>query len=154
MTACESAQQSSSCADRLRKAKWGLILRPSGRIAGEPLAGKFIEISAPHAPLIVPEPGKIVPAEDPRRMHVVEHQPNRIVADRLDLEDCDVALAGGRLALAKPHLGRPRRASFRYGRHFSPPVLPRCETPRTDLGPTWDRGRPAIPNLPPACGRI
>src|SRR5260370_37682192 len=77
------------------------ILRPSGRIAGEPLAGKFIEISAPHAPLIAPEPGKIVPAEDSRGMHVVEHQPNGIVADRLDLEDGDVALAGNRLALVR-----------------------------------------------------
>src|SRR5258706_6016458 len=76
-------------------------LRPSGRIAGEPLAGKFIEISAPHGPLIAPEPGKIVPAEDSRGMHVVEHQPNRIVADRLDLEDGDVALAGDRLALVR-----------------------------------------------------
>src|SRR6266436_2549150 len=101
MTACESAQQSSSCADRLRKAKWGLILRPSGLIAGEPLAGKFIEISAPHGPLIAPEPGKIVPAEDSRGMHVVEYQPNGIVADRLDLEDGDVALAGDRLALVR-----------------------------------------------------
>src|SRR6266853_2001868 len=188
MTACESAQQSSSCADRLRKAKWGLILRPSGRIAGEPLAGKFIEISAPHGPLIAPEPGKIVPAEDSRGMHVVEHQPNCIVADRLDFEDRDVALAGdrlalvrgmsldfgaravdaqefgrkferfacvednreGRLVLAKPQLGRPRRASFRYGRHLG--FLYCCCPVRHTWGPTWDRGRPA--RQPPLTYRL
>src|SRR5215510_2217796 len=37
-------------------------LRPSGRIAGEALAGKFIKIGAPHAPLVAPDRGKIVPA--------------------------------------------------------------------------------------------
>src|SRR5882672_6356960 len=155
------------------------ILRPSGRIAREPLADKFIEISAPHAPLVAPESGKIVPAEDSRGMHVVEYQPNGIVADRLDLEDGDVALAGdrlalvrgmpldfgaravdaqefgrkferlvgvednreGRLVLAKPQLGRPRRAYFRYGRHLG--FLYCCCPVRHTWGPTWDRGRPA-----------
>src|SRR5262249_15608326 len=54
-------------------------------------------------------------------MHVVEYQPNRVVADRLDFEDHDITLAGDGLALVRGmplHLGARAVDAQEFGRKF------------------------------------
>ena len=82
-------------------------LRPR-RLARQPLGAEVGEVVGPA--LVVPgaERVEIVPAEDAGRMHVVEDELHRVVADRLDADDLDVALARHRLALGRAvplHLG-------------------------------------------------
>src|SRR5262245_53565053 len=76
-------------------------MRPPRRIAGHSLRCKFIKIDLPHGLLLAANLEEIVPRVDARGMHVVEHQPNGIVADRMDFDDHDVALAADCLALLR-----------------------------------------------------
>src|SRR6516225_11849303 len=73
----------------------------AGRCAEQALGGKLIEIIAPIFFAILSELEEIVPTEDSGRVHVIEDEPHRVVADRMDLDDLDVALAGDGAALAR-----------------------------------------------------
>src|SRR3982074_2267228 len=72
------------------------------------LAGEVVEIISPVGLPVPAQRKEIVPAENAGRMHVVEDEPHRVIADRGHLEDGDVLLACdsfafvGRMAL---HLG-------------------------------------------------
>src|SRR5262249_29429316 len=75
------------------------ILRSGRASALQALAGEVVEIVLPIGVLVSTEREKIGPAVDPSRMHVVENEPHRVIADRIDLENGDVLLAGDGLAL-------------------------------------------------------
>src|ERR1700674_2303691 len=121
-TASGSAPRWSCCADRHRPPPGGNRRgrarstryctrrgsRPHGRIAGEALGGEFLKIVAPHAVLPAAELEEIVPAEDAGGMQVVERQAHGVIADRVDLQDRHIALAGNGLALV-------RRVALNFG---------------------------------------
>jgi hypothetical protein len=69
------------------------------RIAAQPLAGELVEILLPFAVAVAPELGEIVPAVDASGVHVVKHEPHRVIADWMHLQDRDLPLAGLGLAL-------------------------------------------------------
>src|SRR5262249_30710482 len=71
------------------------------RIAGEILRGEFVEIVLPIGIAIAPEIKQIVPVENSRRVHVVEHEPYSIVADGQDFDDFDIAFAGNGLSFVR-----------------------------------------------------
>src|SRR5262245_61352749 len=76
--------------------------------AGESLAAQLVEIVLPIGVPIAAELDEIVPAVDAGRVHVVEHETHRIVANGLHFEDRHVLLAGDGLALVRRmalHLG-------------------------------------------------
>src|SRR5262249_56902568 len=47
------------------------------------------------------EPEEIIPAVEAGRMHVVEDEPRRVIADRMHLKDGDILLARDRFALIR-----------------------------------------------------
>src|SRR5262249_62207098 len=67
--------------------------------ARNPLGGGGEEKPPPIGVPVSTEREKVLPAVDPGRMHVVENEPHRVIADRIDLENGDVLLAGDGLAL-------------------------------------------------------
>ena len=62
---------------------------------------EFGEIVAPALGLPSAKRVEIVPAENPGVVHVVEAEPDRVVAHRVDADDLDIALAGHGLALGR-----------------------------------------------------
>src|SRR5215470_4847535 len=69
---------------------------------------QLIQIILPVARLVAAELEQVVPGEDAGRVHVVEGEPRGVIADRVDLEDRDLALARYGLALVRRmalHLG-------------------------------------------------
>ena len=113
-----SAPRWSCCADRHRalpcagtaggehgRRGGGDIAPPSLTAAwadrGRALGGEFVKIVAPHAVLPAAELEEIVPAEDAGGMQVVERQAHGVIADRVDLQDRHIALAGNGLALVR-----------------------------------------------------
>src|SRR6266851_5266050 len=65
------------------------------------LAGEVVEIVLPIGGAVAAQLVQIVPAIDAGRVHVVEHEPHRVIANRMHFEDGDVALAGDGLALVR-----------------------------------------------------
>src|SRR5882757_9377006 len=63
------------------------------------LAGEVVEIVSPIGLPVPAQRKEIVPAVDAGRMHIVEDQPHRVIADRVHFEDGDVLLASHGLAL-------------------------------------------------------
>src|SRR6516162_6123408 len=68
------------------------------RIAREILRGEFVEIILPIGIPIAAEIEQIVPVENSRRVHVIEHEPHSIIADGQDFDDLDIAFTGNGLA--------------------------------------------------------
>src|SRR5580704_6104144 len=64
------------------------------RCARQALFREFVEIFSPVFFAILTEFEKILPTKDSGRMHVVEIEPHRIIADLVDLEDLHILLAG------------------------------------------------------------
>src|SRR5262245_42034715 len=91
MAASTSGRAWSCCAEGLSP----------GGLAGEAFGRELVEIILPVGFPIAPELEQVVPAVDAGRVHVVEYQPDGIIADRMDFEDRDVPLAGDRLALVR-----------------------------------------------------
>src|SRR6185312_11577342 len=77
----------------------GRSLPPLERLARHVLGRQLVEIFLPVARVVAAEIAQIVPTEYAGRVHVVEHQPHGVIADRQHLENGDVALAGHHLAL-------------------------------------------------------
>src|SRR5215471_4578003 len=74
----------------------------SGRVsARQAFAREIVEIVLPVSLPVWTEREKIVPAVDAGRMHVVEYESHRVIADRIDLENGDVLLARDGLALVR-----------------------------------------------------
>src|SRR5262249_9553676 len=61
----------------------------------------MVEIARLVSLTVSTEREKIVPAVDTGRMHVVESEPHRVIADRIDLENGDVLLARDGLSLVR-----------------------------------------------------
>src|SRR5436190_16048283 len=83
---------------------WSRVLR----LALQPLVGQIVEIFLPILRMIPPELEKIIPAVDPGRMQIVEHQTHGIVADWMQFENSHIFFAGDSLALIRRmplHLG-------------------------------------------------
>src|SRR5689334_18827646 len=73
---------------------------PAGlRLTRQALGGQLVEVVAPVGVLMTPEIEEIFPTVDAGRMQVVEHEPHRIIADRLHFEDRHISLLGNGLAL-------------------------------------------------------
>src|SRR5690606_24420853 len=72
---------------------------PLRRIARQALGSQFVEIGLPFAHTAAAKFQQVVPAEYPGRVQIVEREPHRVIAHRMDLQDRDVALAGHGLAL-------------------------------------------------------
>src|SRR5262245_59699102 len=70
-------------------------------LPAQPLGGQFVDIVLPVGCVIAAELAQVVPAVDAGRVHVVEHEAHRVVADRLHLQHLDVAFARNRLALLR-----------------------------------------------------
>ena len=93
----------------------------SYRCAAQPLLRQLGEIGVPALVLLVAQRVQIIPGEDAGIVEIVEGDADRIVADRLDLQDRDVALARhghallGRMAL---HFGRWRDHAQHFGRQL------------------------------------
>src|SRR4029077_2895729 len=71
------------------------------RFARKTLFGKLVEIVAPIFFAILTELEKIVPTKDSGRVHVVEGQPHRVIADRMQFEDLHRLLAADDAPLAR-----------------------------------------------------
>src|SRR5262249_47048266 len=71
----------------------------SRRLARQTLHGELVQIRLPVFLVIAPEIEEVVPAVDPGGVHVVEHETDGIIADRVHLEHHDVLLARHGLAL-------------------------------------------------------
>src|SRR5208282_5470140 len=67
---------------------------PRLRITREPFVLQLAEIFAPIFLAIAAEFEQIVPAENPGRMQIVENQPHRVIADRMQFQNLHIALAG------------------------------------------------------------
>src|SRR5882757_883739 len=65
------------------------------------LAGEVVEIVSPIGLPVSAERKEVVPAVDAGRMHIVEDEPHRVIADRVHFEDGDVLLACDGLALIR-----------------------------------------------------
>src|SRR5215211_7049958 len=74
------------------------FLSAGGGFAYQTLGVEFGQVVVPVLVLVDAEPIEIVPAKKARRVHVVEHELDGIIADRLDADDHDVFLARHRLA--------------------------------------------------------
>src|ERR1700733_3365581 len=99
----------------------GYFSKTPGRIARQALDREVVEVVAPHALLLAPEPKEVFPTVDTGRMHVVEHQPHRIVADRLDFHNRYIAFTGHGFALLRGmtlHLGAGRLNAEELGGKF------------------------------------
>src|SRR5262249_17304359 len=74
--------------------------RPSSILpsALEAFPCQIVEIVLPIAVAIAAELEQIVPAENPGGVQVVEHQPDRVIADRMHIENGDLLLARNGLA--------------------------------------------------------
>src|SRR5262245_27431642 len=59
-----------------------LLFAPSRRIASQIFSRELVEVILPIGGMIAPEIEQIIPVEDPGRMKIVEHEPDRIIADR------------------------------------------------------------------------
>ena len=70
------------------------LFAPGWRIARQILDGEFIQIVPPISRVVAPKIEQIVPSENPGRVHVVEHEPYGIIADRQHLDDANIALPG------------------------------------------------------------
>ncbi|CCV13693.1 hypothetical protein MESS4_590056 [Mesorhizobium sp. STM 4661] len=90
-------------------------------VAAQSLLLQFGEIGGPARLLLVAQRMQVAPGEDAGVVEIVESDADGIVADRLDLEDRDVALTGnghalfGRMAL---HFGRRRGDTQKLRRQF------------------------------------
>src|SRR5215475_11378245 len=71
------------------------------RAAGQILRREVGEITPPIFFAVATEFEQIVPTENPGRMHVVEYQPHRIIADWMDFQDLHVLFAGNGSPLAR-----------------------------------------------------
>src|SRR5262249_60482402 len=63
---------------------------------------EVVEVILPIGGMVATEIMQIIPIEDPGRMQIVEHEPDRVIADRQHLDNLDITLSGHRL----PFLGR------------------------------------------------
>src|SRR5207237_9050704 len=80
----------------------------SSGLAFQSLLAQLVEIGLPVGRAIPAKLAQIVPAVDAGRVHVIEGEPHRVVANRRHLHDGDVLLAGDRFALGRRmalHLG-------------------------------------------------
>src|SRR3546814_15985187 len=71
------------------------------RIARQPLAFQRLQIGVPARVLLAAQLVKIAPAIDAGVVQVVELDADRVVADRLDAHDADMAAAGHGLLLVR-----------------------------------------------------
>src|SRR3984893_15298372 len=71
------------------------------RRAREALFRKLVEIVPPVFIAILTEFEKILPTKDSGRMHVVEREPHRIIADRMHFEDLHRRFAADGAPLAR-----------------------------------------------------
>src|ERR1700686_3796727 len=71
------------------------------RAARKALFGKLVEIVPPVFFAILTEFEKIFPTKDSGRMHVIERQPHRVIADRMHFEDLHRFLAADGAPLAR-----------------------------------------------------
>src|ERR1700733_2992722 len=62
-------------------------------LAREAFLFKLAEIVAPILLAVAAELEQILPAENPGRVHVVEHQPYRVIADREQFQNLHILLA-------------------------------------------------------------
>src|SRR5262249_2700177 len=82
---------------------------PPLRIARQAALLEVLEIRGPDLVVVLAEMAQVVPGVDPGVVQVVELDAQRVVANRLDLENADLAALGDDLLLAGPmahHLGR------------------------------------------------
>ena len=82
------------------------------RVSRHPLGGELVEIVLPILRLVAAELEQIVPRENAGRVHVVEHQAHGVVADRIDLQDRDVAACPARSCARPANAPAPRRSGF------------------------------------------
>src|SRR5262249_10876728 len=78
-----------------------LVSPSSQRSAREALAAQVIEVVLPIGVPVAAELEEIIPAVDAGRMHVVEDEPRRVVADRMHFEDGDIFFPRNSLALVR-----------------------------------------------------
>src|SRR6516225_4518939 len=71
------------------------------RGAGQFLRREVGEITPPIFFAVATEFEQIVPTENPGRMHVVEYQPHRIIADWMNFQDLHVLFTGNGSPLAR-----------------------------------------------------
>src|SRR5262249_860638 len=115
------------------------------RVARKSLDGQLVEIGLPVGALVAAEIEEIVPAVDPGRMHVVEHEPHRIVADRVDLEHHHVLLARHVLALGRRMalpLGARALHPQVFGRQLVALAIVEAHDQRSAVASELDLGRP------------
>src|SRR5262249_57854140 len=71
------------------------------RRAGQILRREIGEITSPIFFAVATEFEQIVPTENPGGMHVIEHQPHRIIADWMNFQDLHVLFAANGSPLAR-----------------------------------------------------
>src|SRR5262245_10877823 len=78
------------------------LFAPSRRIPGQIFSRELVEVILPIGAMIASEVEQIIPVEDPGRMKIVEHEPDRVQSDLQHLDNLDITLSGHCL----PILGR------------------------------------------------
>src|SRR5260370_31927415 len=85
-------------------------LSPPPRFAAEAAGGEGGEVVAPALMLLDAELVEVVPGKDAGVVQIVELDPDRVVADRLQFEDADMGALGADHLVARPvplYLGPP-----------------------------------------------
>src|ERR1700734_1298280 len=96
------ASQEFSAIERKNRREGGTPLRSMRRrCARKALFRELVQIVAPIFFAILTELEKIFPTKDSGRMHVVEGQPHRVIADRMHFEDLHRFLAADGAPLAR-----------------------------------------------------
>src|SRR5271163_4450175 len=96
------------------------------RIAAEAALLQLAEIGRPAARLLLAELVEILPGIDPGIVQIVEADPHRVVADRLERQDADLAAPGDDGLLARPmalDLGRRAFDAQILGRQDEPAAV-------------------------------
>lgn len=114
-------------------------------VAVQPLGLKIVEVIL-KAPLSIDsEIAQKRPGIDAGGVHVVEPEPHRIIADRVDGKNSDVALSANRLALRfgmALHFGGGAGDTKQFGRQAECLAVVKCDMQRTTVLREPDFNRP------------
>src|SRR5581483_6903870 len=75
------------------------LLARRRRIPRQVLGSEFVEVVLPVCGIVAAKFVQVVPAEDAGRVQVIEDEADGIIADRQDLKNFDITLAGNGLTL-------------------------------------------------------
>src|ERR1700731_1098725 len=99
LSCCVIGQKEAKAAAKARQRRRS---RFSGAVAAQPFGFELGLIECPFLLMAEPKLMKIVPGKESGRMQIIEDQPHRVGADRLDPGDAALALAANGQAVFPP----------------------------------------------------